>query len=141
MAGGKGKGKAKKLDPNVDRIILPDWTRISPPHVETDVDHTIELQVTRRDQREKWSNGIENYEMLDEASNSSAGGLIKQSVKEERTRLGVPASQDLKFERVVQGGGAAGQRWTPEQIRRGEHLDVLEAFIAGLTNVESPFDF
>jgi hypothetical protein len=110
----------------------PDWSRLQ-TYAKMEVDHIVELQLVTSGDR-GWADSIINFELLERAANRSSGSLLKDAIVKERKRLfeetgdRVYLDQPLVFERVVLGNeGIIGERWTPEEIRAGEHLDALRA--------------
>ncbi len=116
-------------------VYRPDWSR-SKEKVEMQVDHIVELQLVTRADR-GWADSIDNYELLEESANKSSGSILMAMIKKERARLfqetGDRSYLDgpLTFESVVLGGGGLlGERWSPEEIRGGEHLTALRVMNA-----------
>ena len=108
------------------RIRVPNWSRRGATPME--VDHIIELQVTPQGMRDEF-NSASNFELLDRAANGSAGPLLAQNIAQERAQQVAAdpsvANQVLRFDQVVIDGGSAGQRWSIDEIRAGEHLDFI----------------
>ena len=75
---------------------------------------------------------FDNYELLDASTNSSVGKTLDNSIRAERQRLqrDCPSGQvpwdhlPMVYELpVYKGGGQSpGDRWTKEQVAKGEHL-------------------
>lgn len=111
------------------RIRVPDWSRTGAP-VAFEVDHIIELQVTPPGGMREEFNKVPNFELLDEAANGTSGGQIERAIEKERDAQ-VAADPSLVkavllFDQVVLDVGTTGIRWSVEEIRAGEHLDVVE---------------
>jgi hypothetical protein len=109
-------------------ILRPRWTHLN-NSVPTDVDHIIELQVTPQAMRAVYD-AFENYELLDQSSNSSAGARLEGNIAAERAKQAAfdpaAATATLTFDQVELDGGSAAERWTSDEIQKGEHLDVFE---------------
>ena len=110
------------------RVLLPNWSRQA-YLIAMQVDHVVELQLTRLGDRE-WADSISNYELLDGPSNQRAGAKIRTSVRRERDRLIAQEGpqwrgQDLVFDDVVIESSGTPQRWTASDMRHGEHVDAL----------------
>ena len=126
-------------DPEVcirNRVLRPDWTPAGKDS-QMDVDHIIELQLgaVRSD-----LDTYENYELLDNSTNCSAGATLDHAIQGERQRLNkdCPAPEfgpdgwdavDLPFEDPLLNGGGKGpgERWTRKDIEDGEHLKAYPA--------------
>jgi hypothetical protein len=108
----------------------PDWAP-NGTKKQMDVDHIIELQVSAAQGPETLDN-FENYELLDSSTNSSVGSTLDKSIQAERSRVKrecpdhVPNWGEVALvfaPPVFMGGGKGpGERWTKEQILRGDHL-------------------
>lgn len=111
------------------QVLIPNWSR-SRDRVEMQVDHIVELQLTRSTDR-GWADSIVNYELLDQATNGSTGSQIKANIEEERRRLATEEAdeawyrRDLVFDEVIADGGDSGERWTREDMQMGEHILAL----------------
>jgi hypothetical protein len=124
---------------DVERILIPDWSKEA-LGVNMEVDHIVELQVVPDNQQEIWDN-FGNYELLDETSNGRAGPQLQQNIAAERRELARQTgsqswlSRDLVFDQVVPQDGPSGQRWVEDEIRGGDHLDIIDDL-----NGPRPFD-
>jgi hypothetical protein len=108
------------------QILRPIWTRgrLWP---DTQVDHIIEHQTATIGGEaafdEPW-----NFELLDQASNGSAGSQLDNNIAGERARLvtatGDPrwASCDITFTLLDVAGSAPAGRWSADEVATGEHL-------------------
>ena len=109
------------------RVRVPDWSRTK--SVPMEVDHIIELQVTPQSFREDF-NSMSNFELLDRPSNGTSGPLLSANIAAERAKQVAfdpsAAGRILRFDAVELDGGTAGERWSADQIRRGEQLDEFE---------------
>ena len=120
-------GKSQKL------VSIPDWTRTA-LDVAMQVDHIVELQVVRDQDA---YDDFRNYELLDESSNMTSGIQLRHNVRRERERLAREEGdldylkKEIVFTEVVLDGGAAGERWSLQEIKRAEHIVAL----AGLLGV------
>lgn len=124
-----------------DKVLVPNWSRTQKPRLDTDVDHVIELQVLGPDwTRVPWANTFGNFEVLDEAANSTSGTLIRQAIQRERIEQASyyndphwRTTHDLVFDRVEADGGgpSANTRWSDYEVSNGEHIDALEALLLG----------
>jgi hypothetical protein len=128
----------------LDRLAIPQWDRAGTPKT-FHVDHIIELQAAG------WPGGagntLQNMELLDASSNSSAGGKtrgnISRALREYLGARGDPNSaadatsymqdRDVRFSRVVLGTGSyAGRQenrsqwWTRDEILRGDQLQEVQ---------------
>jgi len=112
-----------------DRRTIPNWSWSS-PFISMTVDHVLELQVVPLGEEEIWDRP-NNYELLDQSSNSSSGPKLKSNIRKERERLTrVTGDQgwmydDLCFTRLIATPGPSGQRWSVDAIRSGDHLSAL----------------
>ena len=108
-------------------VRVPGWstTRSTP----MEVDHIVELQVTPAVMRPLF-NAIDNFELLDRASNGSSGPRLAANIAAERAIQVAfdpsAAGRVLFFERVEMDGGSPGERWSVDQIRAGRQLDAYE---------------
>jgi hypothetical protein len=112
-----------------NRRTRPNWSR-DVDGVPMEVDHVVELQVLPELEIDAWGDTFSNYELLDRPSNGSAGPQLRANIAAERRRLvsttGNPAwaTVDLIFTRVI-ASGTSGQRWSEDDIQRGEHYWAL----------------
>jgi hypothetical protein len=119
--------RGKQLGLTEEQIRIPDWSRQR--SIDMEVDHVVELQVTPDAARAHF-NSMANYELLDEESNGTSGGLLAENIRKERQKQvafdPTAATRVLFFDEVVLDGGTSGERWDVEEIRRGDHIDALE---------------
>jgi hypothetical protein len=119
-------------------ILRPRWTAAQFwPDME--VDHRIEMQVTtiggERQFDQPW-----NYELLDDVTNGTSGNSMRLNILAERQRLATTTGDPtwltrdiLQFHQVMaQPGAINAGRWTYEQVRDGEHIDVYEFGYGGV---------
>jgi hypothetical protein len=112
------------------RIRVPNWSRARPTPMA--VDHIIELQFTPATMREVFdadeSRDVDNYELLSERANTASRNRFVANVARQRAIQEafdpLLRGQVLRFDRVELDGGEPGERWTSEEIRRGEQLDA-----------------
>ena len=75
-------------------------------------------------------NSVSNFELLDRGANGTSGPLLSGNIRQERAQQVAfdpsAANRVLRFDQVVLDGGITGVRWSVEEIRAGEQLDVLE---------------
>jgi hypothetical protein len=120
----RSRADAEKL------VLIPDWSKTS-KWQPMDVDHIVELQLLTPLDRSSYDN-FRNYELLDSSANSSSGSKLYWNVLKEQ-RLAFAVTRDRRYinERVVfdavlmQYDTAAGERWTIDEIRTGQHIEVL----------------
>jgi hypothetical protein len=118
-----------------NRIFRPDWAK-RPVRMPMQVDHIVELQVTPSGETGIWDSFV-NYELLDQPSNSSSGSQLRNNIAAERARLvlttGNPAWSTLPliFTRVIPTPGPRGDRWSAEEIGRGDHIAVYRKYFKG----------
>jgi hypothetical protein len=109
------------------RIRVPNWSRTK--SIPMEVDHIIELQVTPSSMRGIF-NSMAYYELLDESANGTSGDQLRRNVAAERAKQEAAdptlKGQVLKFDDVQMGGGSPGERWSADEIKAGEQLDVYE---------------
>jgi hypothetical protein len=113
------------------RILRPNWTKLNANVPTMQVDHVIEMQLLSAEDRSVWGDTFDNYEMLDQRSNWSAGSTIKSNVTRERFRLFQLTCEPrwltclLKFDDIVPTPGEwTGARWSRDEIMNGEHVDA-----------------
>jgi hypothetical protein len=113
-----------------ERLRQPDWSR-EQAEVAMEVDHIIELQVTRPGTEEIWDHP-NHYELLDRRSNGRSGSRLRANIAGERRALARQTgdnswrTRDLVFDQVIADAGPTGERWLDEEIQRGDHLDSFE---------------
>src|SRR6185295_13270484 len=94
----------------------------------TDVDHIVETQVTPSNQLETYD-AFQNFELLDASANRRSGPRLRHNIAIERARQAAfdpaLATATLTFEAVTLDGGSPPiDAWAPDEIARGDHLDV-----------------
>ncbi len=98
--------------------------------MQMDVDHVIELQVGRLYSLSQLDN-MDNYELLDDPTNTSIGSSLQKRIDEEKQRLRLLCPLDPRnwgepfvFDYMLGDGGGMGpgQRWTRADVRAGKHL-------------------
>jgi len=113
------------------KLVIPPWSRTA-DFLPMSVDHIIELQVTRPEDRSTF-NSMENLELLDLSTNLSTGPTLQGAIEVERRRLAAETNDPGWRERtivwaevVIEGGGTQGHRWSQDEIALGEHILALE---------------
>jgi hypothetical protein len=111
------------------RIRVPDWPAAECASFAMQVDHIVELQLTPPSMRDEFDS-VSNWELLDAASNQGSGSLLRSNIAKERARQVAfdpsAANRVLRFDQVELDGGTPGERWTVEEIQKGEQLDAYE---------------
>jgi hypothetical protein len=116
---------------SIREILIPTWSRASPKRgsVAFQVDHKVELQVTNPQLLDVFHN-IHNFELLDSTSNVASRNRMFPAIQAQRVVQDAadPAGAGLPraFDVVTMIGGRQGTRWTKEEIKNGEHLDVIK---------------
>lgn len=116
-----------------NRIFRPNWTS-APVRMDMQVDHIVELQVTPAAEVALWDSFV-NYELLDGPSNAASGSILMNNIQAERARLAATTGNPgwlvmpLVFTHVLVSAGTPGQRWSADEIRRGDHLDAYRRLI------------
>lgn len=125
------RGRALGL---TDRQILrPQWTpeRRYPGWPDTQVDHRIEMQVSTIGNEDRFDD-FWNYELLDQNSNGSSGGVMKNNIIQERKDLKNSTGDDawltcdLTFTRVTAPAAGNSGRWSFDQVTDGLHIRQYE---------------
>jgi hypothetical protein len=114
-----------------ERIFRPDWTKLNANVPTMQVDHMIELQVLPRALQSGWGDTFDNYELLDQRSNTSAGPTLSGNIARERRRLFALTCDPrwltcfLRFDEIVPTPGPwTGARWSSDEIIRGDQVDA-----------------
>jgi Domain of unknown function (DUF4157) len=114
-----------------ERIFRPDWTKLNANVPTMQVDHMIELQVLPRSLQSGWGDTFDNYELLDQRSNTSAGPTLSANIARERRRLFALTCDPrwltcfLRFDEIVPTPGQwTGARWSSDEIIRGDQVDA-----------------
>ncbi|WP_141340274.1 DUF4157 domain-containing protein [Bradyrhizobium sp. USDA 3458] len=111
------------------QILRPSWT-VGKLWPDTQVDHIIEHQVAPIGDEamidQPW-----NFELLDQASNGSAGTRFDNNIAAERARLAAVTSNpawttcDLIFTELVAPRSAPAGRWSLRDVGDGEHFHAF----------------
>jgi hypothetical protein len=115
------------------RIRVPDWSHTNGPKtIQMQVDHIVELQLTPATMREEFDSMF-NWELLDSSSNVASRNILVANIATERAEQVAfdpsAANRVLIFDEVTLDGGTAGERWSIDEIRAGEQLDVYEGML------------